>query len=422
MTKRDSPSKPSGPKAKKIKLLNPSNDQHSDGSVITDDTIPSVEDVDPNDVDDQISSSPTAGGPVPDKIIDAAPVVKAGSKPTEPSAGGPQKSNLTHDIVSTADLKAGYNPWAGIINAIPKLRRIKTLDSNMEYGEDRIQVYDWVSDFQNDFPFLLHLMTLAFIPSTPRLTNLALGNASDFKYNNKKITGAYTYPQSFFMIGSVTFSSLFKGEFNRAIAIKPLASFWPRQASVLAQIMGVNFEHNLFSFKTVRDGLLFTTYPKPKDPSGPPSPSKARINSKTFGPGMCQFHVHSLTVYRLYYQLFGCGMTTSELDPTQIHKCPPIKSELNEGTIAFLVFTATKYGEDVGSFNIQIVGKIYDPPAVKSSTIPAKPLPKYLTELGDIGVLGDKFPETPSDDDGDTQISESTKAYLQFVVSYQRLA
>ncbi|KAK0219002.1 hypothetical protein IW262DRAFT_1462622 [Armillaria fumosa] len=300
MTKHDSPSKPSGPKAKKIKLLlpsNPSNDQHSDGSVITDDTIPSVEDVDPNNVDDQISSSPMAGGPVPDKIIGAAPVVKAGSKPTEPSAGGPQKSNLTHDIVSTAE----YNPWAGIIDAIPKLCHIKTLDSNMEYGEDCIQ---------NDFPFLLHLMTLAFIPSTPRLTNFVLGNASDFKYNNKKITGAYTYLQSFFMISSVTFSSLFKGEFNRAIAIKPLASFWPCQASVLAQIMGVNFERNLFSFKTVQDGLLFTTYPKPKDPSGPPSPSKARINSKTFGPGMCQFHVHSLTVYRLYYQLFSRGMTT----------------------------------------------------------------------------------------------------------------
>ncbi|KAK0490004.1 hypothetical protein EDD18DRAFT_1109872 [Armillaria luteobubalina] len=415
MTKRDSPSKPSGPKAKKIKLLlpsNPSNNQHSDG---TDDTILSVEDGDRNDVDEQIALSPTpnTGGPVPDKIISAAPAVKAGSKPIEPSAGGPQKSNLTHNIVSTADLKGGYNPWAGIIDAIPKLRRIKTLDSNMEYGEDHIQVYDWVSDFQNDFPFLLHigshLMTLSFIPSTPHLTNLVLGNASDFKYNNKKITGAYTYPQSFFMIGSVTFSSLFKGEFNRAIAIKPLASFWPHQASVLAQIMGVNFERNLFSFKTVRDGLLFTTYPKPKDPSGPPSPSKARINSKTFGPGMCQFH------------LFDHGMTTSELDPTQIHKCPPIKSELEEGTIAFLVFTATKYGEDVGSFNIQIAAKIYDPPAVRSSTIPAKPLPKYLTELGDIGVLGDDFPETSSDDDGDTQISESTKAYLRELAQYKHL-
>ncbi|KAK0502579.1 hypothetical protein EDD18DRAFT_1100987 [Armillaria luteobubalina] len=400
---------------------NPSNDQHSDGSVVTEDTIPLVEDVNLNDVDDEIASSPTpsAGRPVADKII------------------GPNLNRLNllrEDLRSLIllmilslqqniilSLKARYNPWAGIIDAIPKLRRIKTLDSNMEYGEDRIQVYDWISDFQNDFPFLLHLMTLAFIPSTPRLTNLALGNASDFKYNNKKIMGAYTYPQSFFMISSVTFSSLFKGEFNRTIAIKPLASFWPRQASVLAQIMGVDFERNLFSFKTVRDGLLFTTYPKPKDPSGPPLPSKARINSKTFGPGMCQFHVHSLTAYRLYYQLFGRGMTMSELNPTQIHKCPPIKSELKEGTIAFLVFTVTKYGEDVGSFNIQIIGKIYDLPAVRSSMIPAKPLPKYLTELGDIGVLGDEFPETPSDDDGDTQISQSTKAYLHELAQYKHL-
>ncbi|KAK0227699.1 hypothetical protein IW262DRAFT_1454872 [Armillaria fumosa] len=364
-----------------IFFSNPSNDQHSDGSVVTDDTIPSVEDVDPNDVDDQISSSPTAGGPVPDKIIGAAPVVKARSKPTEPSAEGPQKSNLTHDIVSTAE----YNPWAGIIDAIPKLRRIKTLDSNMEYGEDCIQVYDWVSDFQNDFPFLLHLMTLAFIPSMPRLTNLALGNASDFKYNNKKITGAYMYLQSFFMIGSVTFSSLFKGEFNRAIAIKPLASFWP--PSRLFEM--VSCSQRIPSLKTRLDPLR---------------PVKRASIAKHSGQA-------SVRPWNDNVPLFDAQ---SELDPTQIHKCPPIKSELNEGTIAFLMFTATKYGEDVGSFNIQIVGKIYDPPAVKSSTIPAKPLPKYLTELGDIGVLGDEFPETPSDDDGDTQI--------KFVVSYQRLA
>ncbi|PBK58767.1 hypothetical protein ARMSODRAFT_1028004 [Armillaria solidipes] len=328
--------------------------------------------------------------------------------------GGSQDTMITakltgsdHQEITAKDLCAGYNPWLGIIDAIPKLRRIKALDSNMEYGEDRIQVYDWVDGFQNDLPFLLHLMTLTFIPSTPRLTNLALGKPSDFKYANKKITGAYTYPQSFFMLGSVTFSSLFKGEFNRAIAIKPLKSFWPHQASVLAQIMEVDFDRNLFSFKTVRDGLVFTTYPKPKEPSAPPTPSKACLNGKYFGPPVRHWNED--------VPLFDA---TKEFDPTKFHKCPPIKSELEEGTIALLVFTAMKYGDDVGSFNIQIVAKIHDPPAVISGTIPAKPLPKYLTNLGDIGVLGEDFPE-PKSEDEEEDPHESTKAYLYELAKYK---
>ncbi|KAK0438856.1 uncharacterized protein EV420DRAFT_1651273 [Desarmillaria tabescens] len=289
-------------------------------------------------------------------------------------------SSSDHHEVTTKDLCVGYNPWLGIIDAIPKLRHIKTIDTNMEYGEDWIQIYDWVDGFQNNLPFLLHLMMLAFIPSMPRLTNLTLGKPSDFKYANKRITGTYTYPQSFFMIGSVTFSSLFKGEFNHAIVIKPLKNFWPRQASVLAEIMEVDFDRNLFSFKTVRDGLVFMTYPKPKDPSAPPTP----------------------------IPLFN---VTREFDPTKFHKCPPIKSELEEGTIALLIFTTMKYGDDVGSFNIQIVAKIHDPPAVTSGTIPAKPLPKYLTNLGDIGVLGEDFPELTSEDKEDPH--DTTRIFLE---------
>ncbi|KAK0441713.1 uncharacterized protein EV420DRAFT_1649936 [Desarmillaria tabescens] len=283
MPKHDSLSKPSGPKMKKVKLMLPVNsnsNQHKDGM---DDTNPSMpEDIEMDDINSQIAWSPmpNTDGLVNDKIDSTAPAVQAGSKMTQAPAEGSKNSESTQMVVTTAN---GYNPWVDIVNAIPKLCHVKTLDSNMEYGEDHIQVYDWVSRFQNDFP---HLMMLAFIPSMPHLTNLALGNPSDFKYDNKRITGAYTYPQSFFMLSSVTFSSLFKGNFNCAIAIKPLALFWPHQASVLAEIMGIDFKCNLLSFKTVQDSLMFTTYPKPKDPSTPPLPSKACINSKTFRPAV----------------------------------------------------------------------------------------------------------------------------------------
>ncbi len=83
------------------------------------------------------------------------------------------------------------------------------------------------------------------------------------------------------------------------------------------------------------------------------------------------------------------------------------------------LFTATaKYGDDVGSFNIQIVAKIHDPPAVISGTIPAKPLPKYLTNFGDIGVLGEDFPEPKSEDEEENPY-ESTKAYLYELARYK---
>ncbi|KAK0437961.1 uncharacterized protein EV420DRAFT_1651632 [Desarmillaria tabescens] len=311
-------------------------DSASDGATVDSNSPPL------DDIETGINSPPATSSPTPgeDEMMQyntnsIPPVMLSGSRDTTITAN--PSSSDRHEV-TTKDLRAGYNPWLGIIDAIPKLRRIKTIDTNMEYREDRIQIYDWVDGFQNDLPFLLHLMTLAFIPSTPRLTNLTLGKPSDFKYANKRITGAYTYPQSFFMIGSVTFSSLFKGEFNRAIAIKPLKNFWPRQASVLAEIMEVDFDRNLFSFKTVRDGLVFTTYPKPKDPSAPPTPSKAHLNGKTFGPPIRHWNED--------VPLFDA---TREFNPTKFHKCPPIKSELEEGTIALLIFTATKYGDDMGS-------------------------------------------------------------------------
>ncbi|KAF9010931.1 hypothetical protein BDZ89DRAFT_1047493 [Hymenopellis radicata] len=254
------------------------------------------------------------------------------------------------------------------------------------------------------------ILRVLFLKSKDTLYNLALADPSEFKCHPdfqtiQRVNGRYA--QSFFIVGTVTFSELTSGRRGRQICVSPALGFWQRAACVLYSICG--YTSRAIRFGTYKDGVNFSSKLKFETPqssegdSEPEAPPKATgssawrpaLNGHTHGPAPRPWDENVPT-----------------FDATQKFKrdytsLPRITTELAVGDVVFVIFTAKMLGEDKKiMMNVQVVLKLLDASTSEDRETPPNPLPQYLRSLDDFGLEGDIY-EPELEDEGQNIVQES---------------